>query len=743
MRLLKVYDREKNVVENISKFQYSSLSRTWVNKVTIAQNPAYLKDSIVELYDHKELKIAWIVKGYSWNKEENIWVINIYPLLWDLYQDYISDPALTSPGDKHFYISDSIENVLDEIMDQYLLKVDFPILKKWNFASTWKNVTFTFIKNNLFEALAFLQNKMLAKWFYIDVDVDWSVNLVNITWTTDLKYLKDIQEIDFEESIVDNIKKIIFDNKKQAWDSERIYKEYINTQVTSWKALSIEDSRFLNEDSVDDYIQNIFDSEWSWIVEVNNIISKVDVPLYSKVNIFNWEKNFWEIYVVEKQFLSDWNYNLKVWNNLSFNVDKDSIASLENSVDETNNAIKNLDLVPEYIKETYIDSVEIKSPTISWNDWYFANIVKIWANWMIIDWVDESIRSKNYNLTNKTWVKLKSDWSFLLWKDLNNYLQFDWTTFNISWKIQASSGSSISFWDVTWSDKPANNATVWADWNTNLTWIPASAQASYITLTKITATTIESPIIAWNNWYFSSLVKVWASWININWVNKTISSSNFSSWNTGWIIKNDWSAEFSNIVARWTLKTALSWKRVEISSSTNRMTVFSDLWTEIMNIWYNVGTFNNLIWATVWYDWATGPLIWLKSSRAWNTAYFEWSSSSHPVVFAKTSSSSYIWFETTWRINSWWNISSWWNLSASWNISWSNLYCWVSWTTSYWEINNWRAYFANGIQTNWWDVRHFWTEKFYFRYNNTYFKVDNYWNLYWNDWNWEKQIAFV
>ncbi len=559
MKLLKIYDRQRNLVENISNFEYSSLSKTWVNEITIAKNPIDLKDKIVEVYDHNEAKVSWIVKKYSWNKERNIGTISIYPLLWDLYQDYISDSALTPPGDKIFYISDSIEDVLDEIMTQYLAKVTDPVLKKWTFATTWRNVIFTFKYVSLFEALEFLQKKMLAKWYYIDVDVDWSVNLVHITWTTDLKYLKDVKSIDFEERIDENIRKVVFDNKKQAWDSDRIFKEYTNTWVTSWRVIYLADSRFVHEDSVDDYVDNILETKWSWIIEVNNIISEVDVPLYSQVNIYNWEKNFWAIYVIEKQYLSDWTYNLKVWSNPTFQtIWSDDVASLENSVDEFNEELTWL--VPDYIQETYIDSVEVRSPTISWNSWLFSWVVKVWASWITIDWSEKSIFSNNYNATTKVGWKIENNWNFLFWGDLDNYLQWNWSTLILAWSIQAKAWSNISFDVVSWSNKPDDNATVGANWNTNLSNIPNDIEnPDYIHSTYIDSTQIISPSISWNNWYFSWTFKVWSSWIIIDWNNENIRSDNYIAWLSGWIIKNNWDVEFQDWTFRWVIE-AESWE---------------------------------------------------------------------------------------------------------------------------------------------------------------------------------------
>lgn len=286
-----------------------------------------------------------------------------------------------------------------------------------------------------------------------------------------------------------------------------------------------------------------------------------------------------------------------------------------------------LDLTREtsYIRETYIDKTEIRSPTISGNEWYFRNLfevwlegividwenkliksanygtndwewnplwwqidnngdanfnngnfrwiinatwwifswwVLIWEAWIVLDWIDKSIYSANYNLLNKVWFKFKEDGTFLLWKDTSNYLEFDWTNFNFSWAMNAWAWSTIDFAYVDWATKPSDNATVWAIWGTNLSNIPDSATASYITSTKITSTTIESPFISGNNWYFSWIFKVWASWIIIDWINETIRSDNFVSWSTWWQIDNiSWVAEFQDWVFRWTIEASnLTWE---------------------------------------------------------------------------------------------------------------------------------------------------------------------------------------
>lgn len=131
------------------------------------------------------------------------------------------------------------------------------ILKKGTFATTSRYVEFTFYYNSLYEALEFLMKKMLRKGFYIKVDVDGAVNLLNITNTVDLKNKVDIEEIDFEERVDENIKTIIFDNKSE---NNHILKTYSNPNpsVTTGKVLYISDARFKDETSVDTYIEAYF-----------------------------------------------------------------------------------------------------------------------------------------------------------------------------------------------------------------------------------------------------------------------------------------------------------------------------------------------------------------------------------------------------------------------------------------------------------------------------------------------------
>jgi hypothetical protein len=41
---------------------------------------------------------------------------------------------------------------------------------------------------------------------------------------------------------------------------------------------------------------------------------------------------------------------------------------------------------PDYIQATYINSTEIRSPFIAWNNGYIGWTLRVWATWIFIDW---------------------------------------------------------------------------------------------------------------------------------------------------------------------------------------------------------------------------------------------------------------------------------------------------------------------------------------------------------------------
>jgi hypothetical protein len=179
------------------------------------------------------------------------------------------------------------------------------------------------------------------------------------------------------------------------------------------------------------------------------------------------------------------------------------------------------------------------------------------------------------------------------------------------------SNITINGGTVQWStisgttNAPADNATEGATWNANIIGQPTDASIlnpSYITSTKITSTTIESPIIAANNGYISGILKVGNSGIVIDGANKYIYSSNYSIGISGWKINNTGSAEFNDVTVRGTIYATsgnISGNLVATGINATNITTGS-----LSGITLSIGTGNNIFKADangIYLGYATFP----------------------------------------------------------------------------------------------------------------------------------------
>jgi len=487
-------------------------------------------------------------------------------------------------------------------------------------------------------------------------------------------------------------------------------------------------------------------------------------------------------------FWTRWSNKLITWDTIAGNT----IAG---------NSIVDNDLTSRQINTTSINLSEFAWDLWNIADWWwYAKTTpdeKNWA-WYAYTWLDSSWRlitamkpavtyappsSWAWLLidTNKMWyykgwkweTYIGNDWHFHFSWDANNYIDWNWTVLDFSWKIVAGADSSISWKYVDWTNKPEDNATAWATWWTNLYNIPDSATQSYITKTGITATTIESPTIKWNDGLFSGSIKVWTStdYITIDWPNKLIKSKAYTAWSKGWQIKYDGSAEFNNITVRWTvdsstiqsstitwttitwwtIQTATTKKRIVISWNNNDIKVYNDAtWSNnknVLSIWYNIWNNNtNLIWGNIANDDSKDwPLIYMSSNRKSNTARFIWTNSDNNFftvsIEAYDKSKSWLWVK--WiagfysdSIYIWNSLDNNWALISKISLNWD------------WTITaNWNVSFTKKLTVSWTTTLQW--SKLYLTYSNTYFENDN-WNLSWvwwkiyTDWNieaWTNLIA--
>lgn len=81
--------------------------------------------------------------------------------------------------------------------------------------------------------------------------------------------------------------------------------------------------------------------------------------------------------------------------------------------------------LPSYIKETYIDSTEIRSPVIAGNNGYFTQTFRVGSNGIIIDGANQIIKSANYNAATHAGWQIANSGAFEFGGDANNYLKWD------------------------------------------------------------------------------------------------------------------------------------------------------------------------------------------------------------------------------------------------------------------------------------------------------------------------------
>lgn len=212
--------------------------------------------------------------------------------------------------------------------------------------------------------------------------------------------------------------------------------------------------------------------------------------------------------------------------------------------------------------------------------------------------------------------------------------------------------------------------------------------------------------------------------------------------------------------------------RVQIWAGTNKMQVFDSNNTEILNIWYNVSWFNNIFWTTVGNDGFTGPIVFVKSARNANVLYIENNNSwaDDPTAYFKTNgTNNAVYIESTSSSNSDPALYVYNNGTGNTavfrtvrNVTAPAVYAQVNSISNVGLETNGRIFASGNIISNWdlnmwWDLKgsgrirtygsaDIWfynTSRMYLRYSNTYFKVETDGTLFWNDWSWEREVAFV
>ncbi len=273
------------------------------------------------------------------------------------------------------------------------------------------------------------------------------------------------------------------------------------------------------------------------------------------------------------------------------------------------------------------ENADVTLSAIQWSltlTWWWLVLASWWASirwWMT--W---------YNTW--TWFWLWDNWwttKLSIWNSSWNKLTWDWSSLNITGNI------NMTWWSVSWS---------------YITWAPTiPTLPSYITSTKITSTTIESPTITWwtirtsSGWSRVEMnSELWILWIDRSWVYRT----RLTTW---WIFEFrttwnslTWTLEWANIsrpVVWWT-----SWALY------NSQWAIVSNWDLIAAWSWNILT-NNDVYANRFYPW-WNTSAYFSSAWSWARPFWQWTSESWSILYSRWVSASTATATKRIQVDIWW-----------------------------------------------------------------------------------------
>lgn len=670
--MLQFNNRDWSIFENLTEFKFSSFKDGEINSVTVEWTGEKYMSKVCYIYDMNRLVWSWIVENYQFSKNENLSELSLYPLWYDLRQDFVEDWT----GNVVYY-DDTLENVLSDIIDQYRTKVANPLLyMKTPVNTTWINVKYTFNYKTYLDAFNVLLFTFLPITQNIKIHPDWWIEIITSWNTIQMNYGDDVVRMEYKKNKDEIVNHIIFDNKI-AGDGH-ILKTYQDTaSITEhWRRVKYwDDGRVQFESTADQMVATYFSKYSQPTIEVKDITTtNLDVDIYDKVTINNWEKDFDDdLYVIGVTYIRWWKKQIRVWTKLTRSVlarqdENDSIsAALEASI-----AWLDIPTLPSYIKSTYIDSTEVRSPVIAGNAWYFSQLFKVGASGIVIDGVNAVIRSSSYNEAWNVWWKIANDGSFHFAGNSSNYLKRNWTTLAVRW--------ALAWGDIT--DKP-----------TDIT------NPAYIQSTHIDQTEIRSPNITGTNGVFTWTLRVWTSGIVIDWPNKEIRSSNYNEGSNTWFRLQD----SGNFHFGWNNSNFIKWNGSLLELRGLIKSTQYDFYGSTP--WYAEG----LLWAEQSALWWWRKVLWWYFGGDYNKQQISMSRMQQQFSFDRSNTG------TTYNISTWFQPRL-----VIFNWFFENVGAGVFWTTS------WQAWSV--ALTQWWCSM--------FRSTNTTQASWIVWNLsVWTQWN--------
>lgn len=600
--MLQILDRAGIVIKTLDSFAWSEWKYEDVNEITIEGNPEEFLQKIVKLYDGNDLVGTGIVQSYEFDKNSNHWNLIVYPLIYDLSQWFLENEQ-----GRVVYYNDDLANVIQDIINKYRASVSNPIVFIKTKRLTGIRVRHSFSYKTWYEAFKILANELIHGDNFISLSPDGGIEIRNARTTHDLSYKSDIMHISYKKYADEIINFIEFDNWKP-WDGriKKIYQDIESINLYGKRVKFIRDERFKHIESADAFIANFFEKNAGPKISIESLkTQKKNIQMYDTISIHNWEKSFDDGLVVVG--ITRWKngiFDLKVGTDFrrseyeiqdEYNDSSDTISYVNDSINANNTEINgkisavdwrvtniNNDLwnritiaksealsegktytdgkiasiprytPPSYIKETFIDSVEVKAPVLSWNQGKISwNLIVGDTNGgIVIDGVNKRIHSSNFSSWSTGWM-IKNDGG----AEFNNAAfrgNILAGTININNNFTVASN-----WDVRWNnltnktinfENLAANPTysdgrLWCDdwiagkkvlwWffggeqtrqQISMSWMQKSVQFDF------TSGLIES-VVTW----FKPRLVICQAYISNEWLGKHVTSS----WQA-WVAENEW-----------------------------------------------------------------------------------------------------------------------------------------------------------------------------------------------------------
>lgn len=519
--MLNFLNRDGTVYKNLTDRGFSSFKYGDINEVQVEGSGEQYQGKVCYVYDSDTLVGSGIVETYAFDKNANLSTLKLYPLHYDLRNDFVSD----NTGNIVYY-DDTLENVLASIITKYRASTSSPLIYAKNLPATGISVKYTFSYKTFLEAWNVLVFSFLPKEMNVLVEPDGGVSIITAPTSRQLSFGHDVQKIKYEKKTDEIVNYVVFDNKRADNHILKIYQDSASITAHGKRVRYWDDARVQYESTADAMVAAFFSKSTKATIEVEDITTtNTAVQIYDKITINNWEKDFDDdLFVVGISTLKGGKRQLRIGTQLTRSVlnQQGDIESVNESVEALAGAMPSL---PSYIKETYIDSTEIRSPVIAGNNGYFTQTFRVGSNGIVIDGANQIIKSASYNAANHTGWQIANSGAFEFGGDANNYLKWDGSNLYIK--------GVLDWGDI--DNRPADSAIL----NTSQQWNDIQSRPTYIQNTYISSTEVRSPQISGSSGYFTDTFYVGQNGIVIDGIGKFIKSSNYDPYaSTGWKIEN-------------------------------------------------------------------------------------------------------------------------------------------------------------------------------------------------------------